>query len=487
MTAIGLADSSLAVGKRPEQPSPVPGAESETRLSEVLGALSYALDITEGQPVGHSARSCMIGMRIAAQIGLGHEQRSALFYALLMKDAGCSSNAARISALFAADDQDVKRDRKLTYWPGARASLGHVTRTAGADSGVLERARRVIAVSRSGAEGARALTETRCERGADIALMLALPEEAAEAIRSLDEHWDGGGYPAALEGEEIPVLARIMGLAQTAEVFFCSYGQDTAHTMARERRGTWFDPQLVDALDAVRSDRPFWRALTTEDPLARVATFEPWQRTLFAGTESLDRVAEAFARVVDAKSPYTYRHSRRVAEIAVAIGGALDLTPDELRKLARAGLLHDIGKLGISNRILDKPGKLTEAEWVAVRRHPKLTFEVLRRVIAFRDVAKVAAAHHERLDGSGYHRGVTGEELDRPARVLAVADVCEALSAERPYRDALSPDEVKAIMARDVGTKLDRDCYEAVEAVLDEEVEAVTGEEPSLWSRLAAT
>lgn len=457
-----------------DRPSLVETDGPETRLSEVLGALSFALDITEGQPVGHSARSCMIGMRLAAEIGLGDDDRSALFYALLLKDAGCSSNAARISALFGADDHDVKRDRKLTPWPSATASFAHVVRTAGAGSGVLERAHQIIAVSRSRADGARELTETRCERGADIARMLALPEETAQAIRSLDEHWDGRGYPAGLAGHEIPPLARILGLSQTVEVFFCAHGPEAAQAMARDRRAGWFDPQLVDALDAVRGDRLFWEDLAADDPLAAVAAFEPEDRTLFAGVESLDRVAEAFAKVVDAKSPYTYRHSRRVAEIAVAIGAALDLQADELCGLARAGLLHDIGKLGVSNRILDKPGRLTDDEWLAVRRHPELTFQILTRVGAFRDLAGDAAAHHERLDGRGYHRGLTGEELTQPARILAVADVCEALSAERPYRKALSPDEVKAIMVRDVGTGLDPDCYEAAEAVLDEGIDSAT-------------
>ena len=418
--------------------------------------------------MGHSARSCMIGMRIGAEIGLADAQRSALFYSLLLKDAGCSSNAARISALFGADDLDVKRDRKLTHWPGTSASLAHAVRTAGSGASPLERARRIIAVSRSGAEGARELIETRCERGDDIARMLSLAEDTAQAIRGLDEHWDGRGYPAGFAGEAIPVLARVIGLAQTVEVFFVSYGPEAAQAMARERSGQWFDPQLVDALDSVGRDRDFWESLRAEDPLARVAAFEPEDRALFAGARSLDRVAGAFAKVVDAKSPWTYRHSRCVAEIAVAIGGALDLDPDELRRLAPAGLLHDIGKLGVSNRILDKPGRLTSEEWDAVRRHPELTFRILSRVSAFSDVAEMAASHHERLDGTGYHRGLTGEQLDQPARILAVADVCEALSAERPYRPALSAREIKDIMSRDVGSGLCPDCYAAAETVLDE-------------------
>ena len=181
-----------------------------------------------------------------------------------------------------------------------------------------------------------------------------------------------------------------------------------------------------------------------------------------ADEERLDRVAEAFALIVDAKSPYTWRHSEGVAMIAVAVGDVLGLSPNELRDLRRAGLLHDIGKLGVSNLILDKPGKLDEQEWVQMRRHPALTVNILEHVGAFRGLAATAGAHHERLDGGGYHLGLTGDQLNRDARILAVADVYEALTAERPYRAALPPDQVRAIMRRDGGRAL---CLEALSAL----------------------
>ena len=162
----------------------------DIRLSEVISALSYALDVTEGQPMGHAVRSCLIGMRIGEEIGLAPAERSSLFYALLLKDAGCSSNAARLSSLFGADDLEVKRTRKLIDHHRPGASLRHVLRHG--------RTRRLAAIARSGADGAREMTELRCERGADIARMIELAETTAQAIRSLDEHWDGAGYPYGL-------------------------------------------------------------------------------------------------------------------------------------------------------------------------------------------------------------------------------------------------------------------------------------------------
>jgi HD-GYP domain-containing protein (c-di-GMP phosphodiesterase class II) len=308
------------------------------------------------------------------------------------------------------------------------------------------------------------MTELRCERGADIARMIELSETTAHAIRSVDEHWDGAGYPYGLAGEAIPLFSRILCLAQTAEVFFGAGGAGAAFGVAAQRRGTWFDPALVDLLRATRRDRAFWSALGGREPHRVIGAYEPQDRVQRADEERLDRVAEAFAMIIDAKSPYTGRHSDGVARIAVAVGDVLGYAPRALRDLRRAALLHDIGKLGVSNLILDKPGKLDAREWAAMRRHPALTVRILERVAAFRDLAATAGAHHERLDGGGYHLGLTGAQLGRDARVLAVADVCEALTAERPYRAALPPDEVRAIMRRDAGRGLCPEALDALEA-----------------------
>ena len=433
--------------------------EQGVRLSEVVSALSYALDITEGQSEGHAVRSCVIGMRIGQILGLGEAERSDLFYALLLKDLGCSSNAARLCNLFGADDLRLKQAHKLNDWTSPKASASYaMSHVPGGHA--IAKAWQVLALAVKGRGSGREMIETRCERGADIARMLDLSNATAAAIRNLDEHWDGQGLPTGISGDGIPLLARICCLAQTVEAFLSAHGQPAAYEMARARRGTWFDPALVDALESFEFDASFWAALRREDARALVAALEPQDRIIVADSNKIDRVAEAFARVIDAKSPYTGQHSGGVARIAIGMAAHVGLPREERTLLRRAALLHDIGKLGVSNLILDKPGTLTDGEMAAMRQHPRYTEAILGRVRAFRDVASVAARHHERLDGRGYHTGLTGEKLGRLDRMLAVADVCEALSATRPYRAALPPEEVRKIIHSQAGTGL---CAEAVE------------------------
>jgi HD-GYP domain-containing protein (c-di-GMP phosphodiesterase class II) len=433
----------------------------DVRMSQVVGALSHALDVTEGQPPGHAERTCLIGMRLARAIGLDAEQRSSLFYALLLKDAGCSTNSAQVASLYGTDDADVKRDRKLTDHLRPAESIAHLTR-ATAPGRPLAKIKHLRALVAHGSAGSRALTAMRCERGAEIARDIALDDATSLAIRHLDEHWDGKGYPDGLEGDAISLLGRIACLAQTAEVFWAGGGRDAAIAVARERSGRWFDPALADALAALPANDSLWASLESPD----IRAVEPADRIVVADDERLDLIAAAFARVVDAKSPYTATHSLGVAGISVGLARLLGHDLDEQRTLHRAGLLHDLGKLAVSNRILDKPGKLDAAEWDAMRLHPVTSLEILHGVPAFADVIGPAGAHHERLDGSGYPYGLGAAALDRHSRIVAVADVAEALSAERPYREALPPEKVLEIMRRDAGTKLDPVVFEALEQLL---------------------
>jgi HD-GYP domain-containing protein (c-di-GMP phosphodiesterase class II) len=433
---------------------------TEIRLSEVVAALSHALDITEGQPIGHAERCCRIGMRIGEAIGLPAQSRSALFYALLLKDAGCSSTASRVAALFENDDQRVKVDLKTTDLQRPLEAIRYAARNAAPERNLLMRARRFALVALKGSR--REMTQLRCERGAEIARQIGLSEETAQAILHLDEHWDGAGDPGSVHGEDIPILGRILCLSQSAEIAWQRGGPDAVIEVARQRRGTWFDPHLVDVLVGLRADSAFWALVLLTD----VSDLEPEDRAEVADEARLDRIAEAFASVIDAKSPFTSQHSQGVADIAGQVARQLDLPADELRDLRRAGLLHDIGKLGVSSRILDKAGPLNEAEWAAMRRHPEMTQRILEHVSAFGPLADTAAAHHERLDGHGYHRGVNADELPLAARILAVADVAEALSADRPYRSALAPDEVLALMREEVGSHFCPVAYQALEGAM---------------------
>jgi HD-GYP domain-containing protein (c-di-GMP phosphodiesterase class II) len=232
--------------------------------------------------------------------------------------------------------------------------------------------------------------------------------------------------------------------------------------VARRRSGGWFDPALVDALDAFRRDDRFWASVAEPD----LAAVEPADRVLTADAERLDRIADAFAAVVDAKSPWTFRHSDRTSVIATSIAAELGCDSATIADLRRAARLHDIGKLAISNRILDKPARLSDAEFVKVKEHPVFTHRILERVPGFRDLAPLASTHHERLDGGGYPHGLTAGELTLPMRVLAIADVYEALTSERPYRPARGSDEALAVIGEDVPRRLDPDAFGTLVALL---------------------
>jgi putative nucleotidyltransferase with HDIG domain len=438
-------------------------------MSEVVAALTYALDLTEGQPPGHVLRSCLIGMRVGEQLDLDPARRDALFWALLLKDAGCSSNAARIYALLEADDQRVKRALKTVDWPRLSQRARYAVHVAVPERGVPARLRRVAWLARQGDLQGQ-LVSLRCERGAEIARLLGLPEETAGAIRALDEHWDGHGRPRGLRGEDIPLPARIMCLAQSAEVFHALGGRAAVRRMTRDRAGRWFDPRVVAALEALLAERAFWHELTAAPAeLERhVAAHEPPDLVRVATDAEVDRLVAAFAGIIDAKSPYTLRHSERVAALSVRLGAALRLPADELHRLRRAGLLHDIGKLALPNRILDHPGRLAAKDVALVREHPRDTARILTRVPVLSGVAATAAAHHERLDGSGYPEGLRAERLDTPTRILAVADVFDALSSDRPYRPALTTGQALALVQREAGHSLCADTTAALIGVLTE-------------------
>lgn len=433
-------------------------------MSELLSALSYALDLTEGQLEGHAVRTTLIGMRIAETLGFPPEERSDLFYALLLKDAGCSSNSARTAELFRADDFAVKRSWKLIDWSDSRQAARHLFDNAMPQSGAIRRALHTASFAVRGEVGTE-LVATRCERGAEIARMLGMSEATAAGIRALDEHWDGSGKPLGLAGAAIPVFGRILCLAQTADVFATAYGAEGALGVARSRSGSWFDPELVTAFERSCGDPDFWVLLRQPDIRERLEAHEPGDRTLLADESHIDRVAEAFARVIDAKSPFTFRHSEGVAATTGTLAAQLGFDAAGRRVLRRAALLHDIGKLGVSNAILDKPGALDADEVAQVRLHPLYTERILRRAACFADIADAAASHHERMDGGGYHRGVRAGELPLGHRVLAVADVYDALSAERPYRAALPRDEVLGIIRKEAGSGVCPVCVEGLEAL----------------------
>ena len=442
------------------------GHAQNIHLAEIVGALSYALDITEGQPVGHSIRCCWIGMHLGRAIGLDDAALSDLYYTLLLKDVGCSSNAARLCQLYLANDLQFKSDYKFIDHTLPQL-LGFILSHTGMKESLAERFRAVVNIVRNGGEIARELIETRCHRGADIARQMRFSETVAQGILDLDEHWNGKGQPLGLEGESISLGARIALLAQVIDVFYTSGGPRDAMREVRQRKGIWFDPNLVDVFEDIAGDPNFWVGLGAEDVEARVLALEPVQLVITIDDDYLDDVAAGFAKVVDSKSPYTSGHSDRVALFADMIAEAMGLSADRRRWLKRAALLHDIGKLGVSNQVLDKPGKLDDAEFDEIKRHPELGETILSRIAAFADLARVAATHHEKLDGTGYPRRLTAEQLPLETRIVTTADIFDALTADRPYRPAMPVSKALAIMSDMAGSAIDPVCLAALRRAVE--------------------
>jgi putative nucleotidyltransferase with HDIG domain len=432
----------------------VQDVEGPISLSEIISALSYALNLTEGAVHGHAMRSCLLGMRIAGELKLSSDETSGLYFALLLKDIGCSSNAIRLSQIVGGDHRAVK------------SGVNHSTLKLLWEN--------FLPNSDTGAKVAEALGITltqqemiglRNDRGASIITKLGMGAFAAEAVRSLDEHWDGSGYPDSIKGEQIPLLARICAVAQHLDIFSAGRGTQSAIGTLEERSGTWFDPELVRIAVLLHRRGTLWANCSPGDAEedTRQAVLD-----LDAGTQhqleprQIDQICEAFADVVDAKSHFTFRHSIGVADAAFGIAETMGLPAGRVQLVRRAALLHDIGKLSVSNTILDKRSVLSAAEWKSVHQHPKITRLILERVRSFREMAIIAGEHHEKLDGSGYPDKLTARDLALESRIIAVADVFGALSEDRPYRAGINLQDTLSIMAKFAPHQLDGDCFDAL-------------------------
>lgn len=444
----------------------IAGASTKSvSLAELVGAFSYALDITEGQPAGHCVRACWIGSHVGRAIGLSPPQLHDLYYTLLLKDLGCSSNAARICELYDADDRAFKQGYK-TVGTSLAATLHFVFAKTARGRRFGERASAIGNILKNGPAIADEMILSRCTRGADIARLLRFSEDVCEGIYRLDEHWDGSGRPGRLSGDAIPLYSRIALLAQIADVFHTHAGRDAAVAELRRRSGSWLDPELVSAFEDIAKSEAFWAGLVSPFLDARLVALAPPETAGVVDDEYLDAIARAFGEVIDAKSPYTSGHSSRVADIASAIADKMGVPESRRRWLYRAAMLHDIGKLGVSNTILDKPGKLDEAEWEVMRTHASHTQEILGRVGVLAHLAPVAAAHHERLDGRGYPLGLAEYQITRETRIITVCDFYDALTADRPYRAAMPVDDALAVIAEEVGSAIDGDCFDALRAAV---------------------
>ena len=434
-------------------------AAGAVRLAELVATLSLGSDLGRGQPMEHCIRQTAIALRLADLLEVGEDERIAAYYVGLLDSVYCHADAHE-QAMWFGDDIGLKADTYEADTESVRYLLLMLRRLGSGDAGLLARARRIAAFPGDGWKAVNQFLRTHSELQAQFAERVGLPPVVREGLRHSYERWDGRG-PEKTDGPQIPLPARVVALADIVEVHHRSGGVEAAREVARERAGNHLDPGLVEIFCAHAADvlahpgpAPTWDA---------VIAAEPGLRRIVQGP-GLDSVLEAMADLVDMKSPHMAGHSRGVANLAAEAARVLDLPAGEIVALRRAGLLHDIGRLGVSNAIWDKPGPLTSAEAERVRLHPYLTDRMLAGLSALGAARGLAARHQERLDGSGFPRGLTATGLSRADRVLAAADVYHAMIEPRPYRQARAPDAAAAeLRAEVVAGRLDG---EAVNAVL---------------------
>ena len=454
------------------------GATSDVkhvRLAEVLAALSLGTDLGMGLPMEHVLRQCLISMRLADRAGLDAADRSVVYYTALLAWVGCHVDAYEQAKWF-GDDLALKADFRTTDFTGPAATARFMLEHFGAGLPMVGRAKLSVEMMRSGRPRRRAALERHCYAADDLAGRLGLGNRVRRSILQTFERWDGKGVPEGAKGDDILPTARIVNLADVVEVYQRAGGTPSAVAVARERSGTQFDPAIVEVFCSAAAEI-FAKldAVTTWDA---VIADEPGLAAWLSESE-FDRALEAIADFVDVKSPYTIGHSRGVAELAAGAARSYGLPPTDIVLVRRAGLVHDLGRLGVSNAIWDKPGQLAPAEFERVRLHPYLSERILASSKTLAPLGALAVEHHERLDGSGYPRGISANAITLPSRILAAADAYRTRVEPRPHRPAYPAAEAAIQLRGEArGGRLDG---EAVNAVL-----CVTGQRVARHPQLPA-
>lgn len=414
-------------------------------MAELLAALSLGIDLGFGQPMEHVLRQCRIALRICELAGLGDEDRGAVYYAALLVNVGCHTDAHEQAHWF-GDDISM-RATKYLYEPFSAADMAAMLRMLGSGGTPLHRVRVAFDFAWSGRKGVDDMIEGHARLARALGEQLGLSDAVLAALAGSYERWDGKGFPGDLAGNDIPIGSRVAQLAEFVEVAHRVGGVDAAVEMATRRSGKQFDPALVAVFIA-----DVEKVFHDIDELASwdvVVDSEPALTGRLSAAEC-DSALAAIARFVDLKSPYMLGHSQAVADLASRAAEELGCPADEVRALHRAALVAGFGRLGVSNSIWDKQGPLTAGEWERVRLYPHLTERMLRHSPNLAALGRVAVQHCERLDGSGYPRGLTGAAITRAGRILGAADAYQAMREPRPHRAALGRDEAATQLRAEV-------------------------------------
>jgi HD-GYP domain-containing protein (c-di-GMP phosphodiesterase class II) len=422
-----------------------PPATPKVRLAELLAVLALGADLGMNQPMDHAMAQCLLSLRIGERLGLDHDERAVVYYVSLLAWVGCHIDAYEQAKWF-GDDLALKGNFRLIDPVGIR-SVGQMMRQIGAGRHGFDRAAVVLRFVGTGMRDANDMMANHAYAVDRLGEDLGLSEQVRAAVQQTFERWDGKGTPAQVKGEEIGVAARIVNLADVLAVFYRVGGMDTAIEIARDRRGTQFDPALVelvskdaDLLFAELAEEATWDTIIDAEPGLDVPLT----------SDNLDQVLEAVGDYVDIKSPYTLGHTRAVTTLAVASARSMAWPAGDVAHLRRAALLHDLGRLGVSNAIWDRPGPLSPAEAERVRLHPYLTERMLASSSALAALGATAVQHHERIDGSGYPRNLRGDSMTAAGKLLAAVDAYAGKLEPRPHRPAMTPAEAAQYLRGEV-------------------------------------
>ena len=433
--------------------------QAGVRRAELLAAISLATDLGLGQPMEHVIRSCLLALRLGERVGLDEAERETTFYVALLAWIGCSADAHELARWF-GDDIAFRADSYDVDLKGSGTAL-FMLRRLGAGAGPVGRVRAAGSFLRDGIRDFDPM-RTHCEVAGSFGERLGLGPGVCSTLLQVFERWDGRGEPEGLRGEELALPMRLVHLAEILEVFHRTGGVEAAVKVARDRSGTQFDPGLVD--EFCTAAPTLLAELDADTTWDDVIVAEPALGRPLSEAE-LDSALEAMADFADLKSPYMLGHSRGVAELVAGAARAFGLPDPELAALRRAALVHDLGRLGVSNAIWDKPGALTPRELERVRLYPYYTERMLARPEVLARLGRIAGLHQERLDGSGYPRGLSAGAIETAGRLLAAADVYQAMCEPRPHRDRVDA-ECTARELRDEA-RAGRLDGEAVNAVLE--------------------
>jgi HD-GYP domain-containing protein (c-di-GMP phosphodiesterase class II) len=433
--------------------------EQPIRAAELVGALSLATDLGTGQPLEHALRTAVLAVRLGELAGESARELADAYYVALLHASGCTSNSHEATQLFGEDI--VHRAAFFLIDPADPDQVLAFYRTHVGPGRPPEVRDRMIEAALSNPTRARESFAAMCEVAQRFARWLELGPGVDAALVYVFARWDGKGPPGGIGGEALPLPARLLHVARDYSLFLSAAGADDARAVLERRAGTAYDPRLAelavrhfDGVCAELDDTRMWEHALESEPFPQVS---------LAG-DAIDAAFAAFAALTGLKSPWLREHSTAVADLAEAAAWRVGLPAEAVALLRRAALAADLGRVGVSNAIWEKPGPLGFGEWERVRLHPHFTERAFAQSQALAPIGLLAGSHHERLDGSGYQRGLRGSALDRTGRILAAADCYTAMREARPYRPALEPEAAEAELRREVDEgRLDA---EAVDAVL---------------------